>query len=93
MKMQTSQSFELINGEFTLEEARELLTNLYADKVKFHELKNFSSNERFGTNDVVAEKRIPELKADIEAIKSLLGHSDIGNSNVQINASIQIVIR
>jgi hypothetical protein len=48
--MQKELHADLINGQFTPEDARELLTDLFSRKTNFHEIKNFSATERFGIN-------------------------------------------
>jgi len=52
----------LIDGNFDPDEAKELLSFLLNDKIHFHQMKNFSSTERFGKQDQKSLKRIAELK-------------------------------
>ena len=52
----------LIQGEFSKEEAFEVLVNLYQGKIQFHERKNFSSMERFGRPCESSLSRIVDLK-------------------------------
>jgi len=70
--MKNTQELKLIEGVFTPEETLEILTSLYTNKIKYHELKNFSSLERFGKEDKIASKRIPQLKKSIEKISKLM---------------------
>ena len=63
--MNKNVSISLIDGSFDASEAKEILMNIYSTKIQFHELKNFSSKERFGKPDEMALKRIPQLKISI----------------------------
>lgn len=70
--MKKAQELKLIEGIFSPKEALEILISLYTNKIKFHELKNFSSLERFGKEDKIATKRIPQLKKSLEKISKLM---------------------
>ncbi|MER3329145.1 MAG: hypothetical protein RIF34_06150 [Candidatus Kapaibacterium sp.] len=65
--------FKLRDSSFTNEEARGVLLSLINYKIQFHSQKIFSSDIRFGTNDIKSKNRIFEL----EAIKNdLIEHFD-----------------
>ena len=38
--------FDLIDGEFSTEEAREILMNLFSEKIRFHEVQILAKQER-----------------------------------------------
>ena len=63
--MNKSESITLIDGQFSSDDAFVLLTNLYSSKIKFHQLKNFSSMERFGKEDEMSLERISKLKENL----------------------------
>lgn len=88
--MKKINSFNLIDGKFTLDEASEILLNLYNSKIQFHQMKNFSSNERFGKNDENSLEKIRQLKEELEHIKSVLNSKNASNVLVQINSTINI---
>ncbi|MFM6946603.1 MAG: hypothetical protein ACKOWW_05640 [Flavobacteriales bacterium] len=54
--------FELINGEFSVEEGLDLICNLLQQKISFHTRKTTAHREMFGTEDLYALQRIDELK-------------------------------
>lgn len=56
-----SLAFELIDGTFEHNDARELLMQLLDDKINFHHRRNFSWQERFGHHDPHSDNRIAEL--------------------------------
>jgi predicted transcriptional regulator len=66
--MKNPQTFKLIEGSYSSKESREILQNVFSSKIQFHQMKNFSSQERFGKDDITALKRIPELKESIDKI-------------------------
>ena len=90
IKMKDSKELKLIDGKFTTEEASEILLNLYGNKIQFHELKNFSSQERFQKEDAIAIQRIPELKVDMETVVKLIKEAIQKNQKLEIKSFIQI---
>lgn len=79
----------LINSQFSRQEAREILLNLIQSKITFHNQKNFSSQERFGHPDIVSVKRIDELQiAGRELMKGLEGIDS--NSQLKVFSEISI---
>lgn len=80
----------LIEGSFTGEEAREILTSIFYSKINFHETKNWSSQERFGKEDTIAQKRIPALKNEMEKLQEILSEAKAKNKRLVINSEINI---
>ena len=68
----SSNDFNLIEGAFTIAEAKEILMTLFSDKIKFHSLKDFSHTERYGAPDPHAQVRIPELKSTRDEVLNYL---------------------
>lgn len=83
-------TFKLIDGTFKAEEAKELLTNLYSDKIQFHSRKSFSMQERFGHPDEASLKRIPELKKTLNDICAMLNQLQNNTATLHIQANIVI---
>lgn len=81
--------FNLIEGTFTAEEAREILTTLFADKIRFHSHKDFGHQERYGSPDAHAQERIPELKKTQEDVLRFLNLYD-REDKFTIHADIQV---
>lgn len=91
--MQTINDIEqltLIEGKFTPEESKEILLNIFSAKVKFHEMKNFSSQLRFGTDNEAALNRITDLKECIERIRKIVAEAEVNNKKVHITSTINI---
>jgi cell fate (sporulation/competence/biofilm development) regulator YlbF (YheA/YmcA/DUF963 family) len=88
--MNKSEKLTLIEGTFSDEEAKEILRNVFSTKINFHEVKNFSSIERFGHNDETAQKRIPALKREVEKLTKILAEAKANNKRIEIRSEIQI---
>ncbi|HMR89226.1 MAG TPA: hypothetical protein PKD51_13790 [Saprospiraceae bacterium] len=86
--MNTSEKLILIDGKFDHEEAKSILMNIFATKIQFHELKNFSAQERNGKDDETAIKRIPELKKAMNSIESLLGEAKSNNKKLILKSEV-----
>ena len=90
MAMNRSKTITLIDGYFSSDDAFELLRNLYSSKIQFHQLKNFSSMERFGKEDKMAIERIPKLKESLESILALMKEEAIGENMIEIKSVVNI---
>ena len=84
--------YKLIEGTFSDQEAKDILKNFFKSKIHFHEMRNFSSEERFGHKDDMAVKRIPELKQASKDILEIVQQAKLGNKRLLINANVQISI-
>jgi hypothetical protein len=84
--------YKLIEGTFSDQEAKDILKNFFESKIHFHEMRNFSSEERFGHKDAMAVKRIPELKQASKDILEIVQQAKLGNKRLLINANVQISI-
>ena len=88
--MNKTEKLNLIEGNFSDVEAKDILMNIFSSKINFHQLKNFSSQERFGKDDETAKKRIPELKVEIERLKQILSEAKAKNKTLVISSEINI---
>lgn len=82
----------LIEGEFIPEEGKEILTNIFSSKINFHQLKNFSTLERFGKEDAMAKIRVPALKEDMKKLEQIMDEADKQNKRLLINSVVHISI-
>jgi len=90
--MNSIEPLTLIEGEFSAEEAKEILINAFSAKVKFHEMKNFSTFLRFGKDNETALKRIAELKETIEQIRKVIDEAEANNQQLKITSAINITL-
>lgn len=80
----------LIKGKFTPEEAQEILLGMLNSKIKFHEMKCFSSMIRFGESDAASVSRIEELRLAKAQINALIEQAKDNHQPLFIEANIQI---
>lgn len=93
--MKKTETIELINGTFTPIEARDVLLNLLDSKINFHNLKDWSSRERFGKPDADSEQRLKHLKDSKDKVETLIIKSineDSEEKSVTITSIIEINI-
>lgn len=90
--MKKTETIELIKGIFTPDEAREILLGLLDSKINFHNLKRWSSNERFGKPDSYSEQRVQYLKESRKKVETLVSRLISEEKNLIINSSIEINI-
>ena len=90
--MQKELHTDLINGQFTPEDARELLTDLFSRKANFHEIKNFSSTERFGKDDPVHLNRIEALTNSMQQLNELFREIEGSDKKLVIRSVVSISV-
>ena len=73
--MLKNKKLKLIEGKFLHDEAKEILRNIFSAKINFHQMKNFSSRERFGKDDKTAVKKIPILKKELLKLDKILAEA------------------
>ena len=89
-KRMPDESYSLINGIFSSKEARDILLKLFEYKINFHELKNFSMEERYGEKDQKSVKRIEELKETRSEIKEMVEWAIRHGYKLKINSTVNI---
>jgi dihydroorotase len=88
--MNKKEKLTLIEGVFSGADAAEILLNIFRAKLQFHKMKNFSSQERFGKEDLLAQKRIPELNKSIDMINKFIEDNKHNNTKFRIHSEIII---
>jgi hypothetical protein len=82
----------LIDDHFTYLEANEILSKLFAEKISFYKIKNWSSQERFEKDDEVAKVRISELGYEVDKLQELLSEAKRLNKKFVVSAEIRISV-
>jgi dihydroorotase len=90
--METKYKLQLISGLFSSQEALEVLMSLFNSKMKFHELKNFSSMERKGKEDKMSIKKINQLKENIVVLQELIKIAEEKNAPLKISSKVTIQV-
>lgn len=88
-KVKKSQ-YDLVKGEFTAEQASEILHDLFTRKISFNKQKRLSQQVRFGIHDSKIDVRISELQDAHNRVRSLLETAKSTGKNLRIDSSIFI---
>jgi hypothetical protein len=88
--MERNLKLSLINGIYSSEEAKEILMNVFASKIQFHELKNLRSIVTNDTEDPSSVLRVRQLRQAIEQFNELLKQAEESNLELSIHSSIAI---
>lgn len=83
-------SINLIDGVFSTEEAKEILTNLYNSKINFHNLKNFSHQERYGRPHSASLARIESLRISLQKVTEAIREAEKSNQMIKISSAVEI---
>jgi hypothetical protein len=87
-----TKKFTFIESTLSAEQAQEMLMEVYAAKITFHQMRNFSHIERFGKTDRTALRRINALKKDMATLKKTITTAAQKNKLISITSDIQITI-
>lgn len=90
---ENNHQFQLIKGSFTPEEAENVLFELIANKIKFHNLESFILQERYNADTTASQMRIEELKGARESLRQFLQAARENNWNLDINGKVEISVR
>lgn len=88
----TTNQLDLIKGQFTADEAKEILTNIFVAKIKFHELKNFSTQIRTGNSDTFSQERIVFLSEELKKIELIVNEAKSLNKKLILKSEIMVSI-
>jgi hemerythrin superfamily protein len=91
--MNKIEKLKLIEGEFSFNEAKEILTSMFNSKINFHNIQNWSSQERYGKDDETAQMKIPLLKNEIEKLEEIILEAKANNKKLIINSEINISLK
>lgn len=82
----------LISGNYTPAEAREVLLKLVDIKISFHKIKNLKSQVNCEKPDAVSQARIKELMEVRAQIVSLIEEAVKGNHNVEVESILNVAL-
>lgn len=83
-------NYELIKGDFTPDEAMEIIGHLISTKINYHNLQNFSKQVRFDIKDEASSKRIQELEISRESVKQLANMAKANGKSLRVKSNIII---
>ncbi|WP_145860985.1 hypothetical protein [Pedobacter suwonensis] len=88
--MQHNNQFTLIQGKFTVEDAKSILFNFYNTKINFHNLQLIAIHEGKPGDAREIEQKVSALKQVKQEISSLLSAPDFANELLEIEGHITI---
>ena len=83
---------DLIDGHFRPEDAKELLIDLFSRKTNFHEIKNLSSQERFGKDDHTHINRITQLTKNKQQLIQFFNELEKSGKRISIKSMVEIKV-
>ncbi|MCB0699206.1 MAG: hypothetical protein H6551_03260 [Chitinophagales bacterium] len=86
----TKTKYSLIEGTFNAEDAKDILLGLVEDKIRFHQHRIFSHEERFGKPCEDSVTRISQLQKTRKQILELTNHCQSENKTLRIHSDILI---
>ena len=92
LKIAETNEQDLIKGEFSPEEASEIINHMISKKINFHELKNFSSEIRFGSIDKNSRERIQQLSASKTSLDKTIQEAKKLGKALKVKSSISVEI-
>ena len=90
--MKNNSNLTLIEEEISCEDANEILTKMFFSNSNYHNIKNWSSQERYGTDDEIAQERIPDLKREMEKLQTILSEARVNRKKLVVSSSIKITL-
>jgi hypothetical protein len=83
---------KFITGEFSQEDARELLLNIISKKIQFHSVDSHRLWEKNTTEDSNAKIRFEELQTSRSQVLQLLTSQSTQGKKIKINSIIEIEV-
>ena len=83
---------KFISGEFSQEDARELLLNIISKKIQFHSVDSLSLWEKNASEDFGTKKRLEELQSARSQVLQLLTSQTTLGKKINIYSTIEIEV-
>lgn len=88
--MENNNQFALIQGKFSVEDAKSILLSFYNTKINFHNLQLLGIHEGRPGDAREIEQKVSELKQTRHAITALLSGPDLKDQMLEIEGHILI---
>ncbi len=89
--MNNSKTIDLVKGNFATADAREIVLTLLSTEMKFHNLRNFSSEERFGESDPVAMQKLEYLRQEREEAELFFSDAIAKGKTITMDLTLTMV--
>lgn len=94
VKARTQQKIQLVDGEFTVSEASDVVLSLLNEKINFHKLQRLSLCEGFsGADTEYPDGRIGELEREKSIAKDFFAQARESGVSIVINGTLKISIK
>lgn len=90
--MNTQQHFQLIDGTFTPDQARQVLGAMVKSKIDFHSLAKHSENERSAQSVLSSEERLLALRELDEQLKALFESAKDSGKRLVVKGGFEITL-
>jgi uncharacterized membrane protein YjjP (DUF1212 family) len=90
--MQKEEKYQIIKGEFESSDVKSILFNFLTNKIKFHEMRNFSSLERNGQPDEISLNSIERLSQIKDQVDEIILEAEKLNKRLNVLAELNIQI-
>lgn len=90
MSNQLTKEFKLIEGQFSPDEAKNILMSLFNNKIDYHQLESFSNQIRLGNDISFSQNRINDLIQSVENIKEMVEEATAKGKRLKIDGIINI---
>lgn len=91
--MKTTATFQLIDSEFSYDDAKELLMELIKQKINFHKVKNFTSVIRYDETDTDSLEKVKTLINTRNSISEFIETAKKEGKNVSIFSELKLTIK
>ena len=88
--MENSKAFKLIEGTFSISDARSIVLSFYSTKILFHNQHLMRIAERNEGNAHITEQKILELDQTRKSILQLLKHETENDQPLEVEGFIEI---
>lgn len=90
--MHKEEKYPIIKGVFETNDVKSILFNFLTNKIKFHEMRNFSSIERNGAPDNTSLGSIERLNQIKEQVDKIILEAEKSNKRLKVFAELNIQI-
>lgn len=88
--MQMLQSTKLIEGVYTPQEAKEILTGLLDHEINFYKIQNLTAEVRDGNPDALAWNKVQELSAEKERLLQMIRSASKEGKKLNIYSTVHL---
>lgn len=90
--MQLSEKANLLDDVLSNQEAREMVKNIVATHISFLKIKNLQAQVNDEKNDVIAQRRIPEINEKIAEYEAVLAQAKALNKKIVFQTTLSLSI-